>query len=199
VSGFAAKSNYRDRPGFLEDLYIRTRMQRFGGRNVTTTGLYGRTAIPLFADAVVDAALRLPVHRKRDGDVIRDAIIAWVPELAIDPLGSGEMVAPRSLRRPSSYAAWAGGFGRKALARWAPARLQPASPAVADPWQGVVRSRTFRTFVDDVLLSSDSRLSDYIERDHLRGLATGALEARRDFYAFGLALTAELVLRRGTA
>jgi hypothetical protein len=182
----------------LDDFYIRARMQRFGGRNTSTTGLFWRQALPFFDDAVVGATLALPPERKRQGAALRAAIADWTPALGRVPLDSGIAVAPRSWRAPSTVVRWSAAMGRKAALRhggphaWRLVR----PPADAMPWDAVRSSAGFRDLIGDTLLApGGARVHDLLDPVRVRVLAQDAL-AGGPLYPVGLVLTLELTLRR---
>jgi asparagine synthetase B (glutamine-hydrolysing) len=182
----------------LDDFYVRARMQRFGGRNTSTTGLFWRQALPFFDDRVVEATLALPTHRKRDGAALRSAIADWAPVLARVPLDSGIAVAPRSWRAPATMLRWSAAMGRKAAVRYggATGRRLVRAPGDSAPWDAVRRSSGFRELIGDTLLSSsDVRVHEILDPGRVRSLAADAL-AGAPLYPLGLVLTLELTLRR---
>jgi hypothetical protein len=182
----------------MEDVYIRGRMQRFAGRNTTTTGYFFRQSLPFFDNAVVDASLGLDASRKHGGGaVVRDAIAAWVPAFARIPLDSGIAVTPRSWSRPTTQARWAVAMGRKALVRYggSPGRAL-ARPAPAPvPWETYRTSARFTELVRDVLPDRDARVHALLEPSATRAIVENAL-AGGGLYPLGLVLTLELTLRR---
>lgn len=182
----------------LDDFYIRARMQRFGGRNTTTTGMFWRQALPFFDDRVVAATLALPPDRKRQGTALRAAIADWTPALARVPLDSGIAVAPRTWRSPATVLRWSAAMGRKAAVRYGGrhGRRIVRAPADVAPWDAVRRSASFRDLVGDTLLApGGARVHEVLEPAAVRTLAEGAL-AGAPLYPLGLLLTLELTLRR---
>lgn len=190
----------RTAPAVLDDFYLRARMQRFAGRNVTTTGLFCRQALPFLDDRVVDAALALPAARKRQGRVVRDAVAAWAPALARVPLESGIAVRPRSWRAPGADARWALALARKALSRHGGAlgrRVARPDPEPV-PWDAVRAAPAFRDFVGDLLLARDSRIGALLDPGATAKLVERSL-AGASLYPLGLVLTLELTLRSQAA
>jgi asparagine synthase (glutamine-hydrolysing) len=184
----------------MEDVYIRGRMQRFGGRNVTTTGHFFRQSLPFFDNTVVEASLGLPARRKAGGEVVRDAIAAWTPPLARIPLDSGIAVAPRDWRHPTTQARWAAAMGRKALVRYggsAGRALARPAPSVVD-WDGYRADPGFGEFVRATLPASGARVHELLDPARTAALVDAAL-AGGSLYPLGLVLTLELTLRRLSA
>jgi asparagine synthase (glutamine-hydrolysing) len=197
VEGFLDTSPGAGPGAMLDDFYLRARMQRFAGRNITTTGMYCRQALPFFDNRLVEVSFGLPMERKRQGRVVRDALAAWAPDLARVPLDSGVAVAPRSWRSPGAGARWATAMGRKALAVYGgrPGRRLAGSSHEVVPWAAARAEPTFRRFVRDMLPESGCRVHRVLEPGATNrlveaGLAGGAL------YPLGLVLTLELTLRR---
>jgi hypothetical protein len=181
----------------LDDFYIRARMQRFGGRNITTTGLHCRQALPFFDNRVVDVSLGLDPGRKRQGRVVRDAVAHWTPELARVPLDSGMAVAAPSWRTPASGARWASAMGRKAAVRYggrAGRLLASRTPDVV-PWTAARTEPAFRDFVHDLLPTSGARVHRLLDPGETDRLVNHALSGG-PLYPLGLVLTLELTLRR---
>jgi asparagine synthase (glutamine-hydrolysing) len=183
--------------GKLDDVYIRARMQRFGGRNITTTGYFCRQGLPFFDNDVVAASLGLPPERKQDGRVVRAAVASWAPELARIPLDTGIAVAPRDWRRPTTQARWAAAMGRKVLVRYGGVRGRRLARAGAPtvPWDDVRAAAAFRRLVGDALPASGARVHEVLDpaavgRIVQAGMDGGAL------YPMGLLLTLELTLQR---
>jgi hypothetical protein len=195
IERFLASSPGRTADRVLDDFYLRTRMQRFGGRNITTTGLFYRQAAPFFDNRLVDVALGLPLEAKEGGRATRRTIAALLPAASAVALDSGIPVPPPTWRRPWTRAARPISLVRKGLTRYggrvgsAVARSAPA----AVPWDAVQAHAGFRDFARDVLLSPSARIRDLVEpcaiesRCHA-GLDHGAL------YPLGLLLTLELTL-----
>jgi asparagine synthase (glutamine-hydrolysing) len=181
----------------LDDFYIRARMQRFGGRNITTTGLHCRQALPFFDNRVVDVSLGLDAARKRQGRVVRDAVARWTPELARVPLDSGMAVAAPSWRTPASGARWAGAMGRKAAARYGGRAGRLAASRAPDvvPWASARTEPAFRDFVRDLLPATGARVHRLLDPAATSKLVEDAL-TRGPLYPLGLVLTLELTLRR---
>jgi hypothetical protein len=197
VERFVHDSPASEPGAVLDDFYLRARMQRFAGRNITTTGLYCRQALPFFENQVVDVSLSLPAARKRQGRVVRDALAAWAPDLARVPLDSGIAVAPRSWRAPGAGARWTAAMGRKAVARYggsAGRRLAGRSPEVV-PWAAARSEAGFREFVGTTLPSEGSRVHRLLEPTATSRLVEAGL-AGGSLYPLGLVLTLEMTLRR---
>ena len=197
VARFLGDSPATSPANVLDDFYLRARMQRFGGRNITTTGLHCRQALPFFENNVVDASLGLPEARKRQGRVVRDAVVAWTPDLARVPLDSGIAVAPRSWRTPGAGARWTVAMGRKAAARYGGSlggRLAGRSPEVV-PWDAVRAEPAFRDFVRELLPDSGCRVHQLLDPGRTSRLVEAGL-AGGPLYPLGLVLTLELTLRR---
>lgn len=197
VDGVLAGSRAGTPERVLEDFYIRARMQRFGGRNVTTTGHFCRQALPFFDNEVVAASLTLPPERKRDGRVVRSAIAAWAPALARIPLDSGMAVAPRSRRRPDTQLRWAVAMGRKALVKFGgrPGRTLAFAPPDPVPWDALRATPAFHELVRDLLPPSGGRSAELLDPAATVALVDRAL-AGGSLYPLGLVLTLELTLRR---
>lgn len=182
--------------GKLEDVYIRARMQRFGGRNISTTGMFCRQALPFFDNAVVAASLGLPPERKRDGLAVRSALTAWAPALARVPLDSGIAVAPRSWRAPRTQVRWGAAMGRKAIRRYggsAGRRLSGDRGPV--PWDAIAAAPRFREFVRDMLPPRGARVHELVDPVATNQLVERALLVG-SLYPLGLVLTLELTLRQ---
>jgi hypothetical protein len=181
----------------LDDFYIRARMQRFGGRNISTTGAFCRQALPFFDNQVVDASLALPFHRRRQGRVVRDAVAAWAPRLARVPLDTGIAVAPRGWGTPVASARWTAAMGRKALVRYggATGRRLALAPPDPVPWDSVRSTPAFRDFVRDSLPARGARVHALLDADATSGIVREAL-AGGPLYPLGLVLSLELTLAR---
>jgi asparagine synthase (glutamine-hydrolysing) len=179
----------------LEEVYLRGRMQRFAGRNTSTTGYFFRQALPFFDNAVVAASLGLDPSRKAQGAVMRDAVAAWAPALAAVPLDSGMSVAARSWAHPVTQARWAAAMGRKAAKRYggAPGRRIAGRPPV--PWDAVRADGALQDLVRDTLLAPDRRTDGLLDRAAVNRLVERGLGGQ-DLYALGLVLTLELTLQR---
>jgi len=180
----------------LDDFYIRGRMQRFGGRNVTTTGLFARQALPFFDNRLVQASLALAHDRKVDGRVVRAALEAWSPELSRVSLDSGVSVGPRSVRHPGRHVRWAAAMGRKVAVRYGGAAGQRlvAAPRQTLPWIEWAASPTLRSFIGDVL-PPQRRIDALLDPD-VTGAIVGRALTGGSLYPVGLLLTLELTLAR---
>jgi asparagine synthase (glutamine-hydrolysing) len=197
VEGILARSPAHGPEGRLDDFYVRARMQRFGGRNISTTGVFCRQALPYFENRVVEASLALPASRKQDGRVVRDALAVWTPSLARIPLDSGIAVSPRSWREPLTQLRWSVAMGRKALARYGgqAGRLLSAQPPDPVPWDSLRASPGFHEFVRSLLPPEGSRVHAVLEPAATTALVERSL-AGGPMYPLGLVLTLELTLRR---
>jgi hypothetical protein len=181
----------------MEDVYIRGRMQRFAGRNVSTTGYFFRQALPFFDNDVIVASLGLAASRKRDGAVVRDAVADWVPAFARIALDSGIALAPRSWRHPTTHARWAVAMGRKALVRYGgkPGKTL-ARPAPAPvPWDTYRSAPEFREFVRDTVPVQGARVHEWMDPVAVNALVDAGL-AGGNLYPLGQILTLELTLAR---
>jgi len=197
VVDFIGRSTFQNPHEILDDFYLRTRMRRFAGRNISTTGLFCAQGVPYFAHPVVDAALSLPASEKRDGRVVREAIVQLSPALASVPLGSGDTVPPPSLAHPTRGARRVAGLGRKAMARYGGrfGRTVSRSAVESMPWSDVVADPRFREYVRDLLLAGDARCLELFDRTRLTALVESSL-ATGAVSPLGLVLTMELTLRR---
>jgi asparagine synthetase B (glutamine-hydrolysing) len=181
-----------------EDVYIRGRMQRFAGRNTTTTGYFFQQALPYFDNHVIVASLGLPTERKAaNGAVVRDALAAWAPMLARIPLDSGIAVAPRSWRRPSTQARWGAAMGRKALVRYGgrAGRMVARSAPAPVSWERLRSEPRFHELVRDTLPARGARIHELLEPQKTTALIDAAL-AGGNLYSLGQLLTLELTFRR---
>jgi hypothetical protein len=183
--------------GILEDFYLRTRMQRFAGRNTSTTGVFYRQATPFFGNAFVELVLGLPPAAKRGGWVVRRAIEELCPALADVPLDTGMPVRPVTWRHPETKARKLVSYGRRGLTKFggrlgrAIARRPPGTVA----WEAAAAEPAFRDFVGDLLGTRNARLktlfvAEKVDAEVDRAFSTGHL------YPLGLLLTVELTLRR---
>jgi hypothetical protein len=197
VESFVRGSPATSPAGILEDFYLRTRMQRLAGRNSTTTGLFYRQATPFFANELVDLALALPTELKRNGWIVRNAILELCPSLAGIPLDSGAPVSPLSWRQPSTYVAYYRSLGRRGLVKYGgrAGRTFVRSRPPTVPWHAAAGSRVMRDFIGDLLEAADSRLYDLVDRSTVAATVHDAFEEGR-FYRLGLFATLELTLRR---
>jgi asparagine synthase (glutamine-hydrolysing) len=182
----------------MEDLYIRGRMQRFAGRNISTTGYFFRQALPFFERDVIAASLGLPPERKAGGGaVVRDAVAAWVPPFGRIPLDTGIALAPRTWRQPTTQARWAVAMGRKALVRYggtAGTRIaRPAPPPV--PWSAYRASPAFQTFIRETLPARGAHVHELVDPAAANALVEAGL-AGGNLYPVGQLLTLELTMSR---
>lgn len=195
VEELLATSQLASAEGRLEDVYLRGRMQRFAGRNTSTTAYFHRQALPFFDDAVIGASLGLPVARKADGAAMREAIAVWTPDLARIPLDSGSSVTPRSWGRPGTQARWAAARGRAVVRRYggsAGRRLLPPAPV---PWGAIAADPGLRDLVHSTLPRGGCRVHGLLDPAATTALVNRAL-AGGDLYGLGLLLTLELTLGR---
>ena len=194
---FVSSSPLQTPHAILDDFYLRTRMRRFAGRNITTTGLFCLQAVPFFSHHVTDCALALPVDQKRDSRAIREAVAAFHPGLAAVPLASGGVVPPLSYRHPFRAVRRAAGLGRKGISRYGGAlgRRIVHAPEPSMPWQQIASDAQFREYVGDLLLAREARTASLLERQALTSLVEGGL-ADASLYPLGLVLTVELTLRK---
>jgi asparagine synthase (glutamine-hydrolysing) len=179
----------------LDDVYLRARMQRFAGRNATTTGLFCRQALPYFENHLVDTMLALPASAKRNGLAARRTLARIDRALASVPLESGVPAWPPSLRRPDVRVRQALALGRKALARYggeAGRALARTAPGVVD-WRALARRPSFRELVSDTLLARDARVLALLEAGSVKRTVESGLTSG-DLYPIGLLLTLEHTL-----
>jgi hypothetical protein len=181
----------------LDDFYLRTRMRRFAGRNISTTSLFCAQGVPYFAHPVVDVILALPPAQKQDGRVVRETIVELSPRLAAVPLASGETVAPLSFAHPSRGARRGMGLGLKAMARYGGryGRMLARAPVDSMPFRQVAEDPGFRDYVGDLLLTGDTRSLCLFDREALRTFVESSL-ASGSLSPLGIVLTIELTLRR---
>ena len=195
VREFATQSRAGSSHGILDDFYLRGRMQRFAGRNVTTTGLFCRQALPYLSNAFVDAALALPRNEKAGGRAVRRLLHEVSPELAAVPLDTGASARVRSLRHPTDILRDADALARKMARRTPVARRAVARAPETVPWNAVRTSERFEEFVRDLLLSGDRATADLLSREQVQALVGSALGGA-SLYPLGLVLTLELTMRR---
>jgi hypothetical protein len=197
VIDFLRTSCFATPTAILDDFYLRTRMRRFAGRNISTTSLFCEQGVPYFAHSVVDTALDLPAAQKEDGRVVREAIMRLSPALASVPLGSGDPVPPLSLTHPTRATRRFAGLARKAIARYGGryGRLLARAPEESMPWRQVAGHPRFREYVRDLLLVQDARVLGLFDRAALRGVVESSLETGH-LSPLGIVLTIELTLRR---
>lgn len=197
IQGFLEGSRAACPAALLDDFYLRARMQRFAGRNVSTTGLFGRQSLPYFSDDLIDLSFALPPKMKRGGWVIRRSVERLSPELAAVPLQNGIPVPPASWRRPDRLARRLPAFSRKVAGRLGSRHLAGVlrtSPG-AIPWEAVTTHDAVIEMATELLVGPDSRIAEFVEpagvREVIRtGLGDGSV------YPLGLLMTLELTLRR---
>lgn len=197
VEDFVARSPAATPEGILEDLYLRARLQRFAGRNFTTTGYFCRQGLPYFGNDFVEFVLRLPYEVKHDGWIIRKSLMQIAPDLARVPLTAGMAVAPPTPLRPDRTLRRYSSLARRAAAKYggnAGRRLAATGPEMV-PWTAVRADPAFREWVRGLLLDTDARTSSYLNRDRVRSVIETSLGGR-SLYPLGLLLTLELTLRR---
>jgi asparagine synthetase B (glutamine-hydrolysing) len=197
IEDFVRSSEGQTPGSILEDFYLRTRMQRFAGRNTTTTGAFYRQAAPFFDDELVDLVFSLPHESKRDGQVVRDAIARLCPGLTRVPLDTGMPVRSVSWRHPATQAARAVSFGRRGLVKFggragAAIARRPPPPI---PWSAATESNEFRDFAFDLLTARDARIGALCDRGRVEVRVREAFEGG-SLYPAGLLLTLELTLRK---
>ena len=197
VMDFIRTSPFQRPSAILDDFYLRTRMRRFAGRNISTTSLFCAQGVPYFAPSVVDVILDLPDAQKQDGRVVRETIVDLAPRLAAVPLASGDPVPPLSIAHPSRAARRATGLGLKAMARYGGryGRMLARAPADSMPFRQVAEDAGFREYVGDLLLTTDTRCLGLFDRNELRTFVESSLQ-RGSLSPLGLVLTIELTLRR---
>jgi asparagine synthase (glutamine-hydrolysing) len=197
VAEFVERSPAPTPDRVLDDFYIRARMQRFGGRNISTTGVFCRQGLPFFDNRVVETSLGLPLERRRDGRVVRAAVAAWAPALARVPLDTGIAVAPRGPAAPVATARWTIAMGRKALARYggSAGRRLALTPPDPVPWDSVRAAPAFREFVCDTLPAGGSRVHALLDPGRTQAIVESAL-AGGSLYPLGLVISLELTLAR---
>jgi hypothetical protein len=197
VTDFIRTSPLQRPSAILDDFYLRTRMRRFAGRNISTTSLFCAQGVPYFAPSVVDVILELPDAQKQDGRVVRETIVELSPRLAAVPLASGDPVPPLSIAHPSRAARRATGLGFKAMARYGGryGRMLARAPVDSMPFRQVAADAGFRDYVGDLLLTNDTRCLGLFDREALRTFVHSSLESG-SLSPLGLVLTIELTLRR---
>jgi hypothetical protein len=197
VRDFVAGSPESTPEGILDDFYLRTRMQRFAGRNISTTGLFCRQGLPFFADDLVDVTTALPLEARRDGRVVRETIAALQPRLATVPLDTGIPVQSPSWQRPGVAARRSLSLARRGAVKFGGrfGAVLAARPPETIPWHAVRNAPVFRDFLQEHLLGSDARLGTLFDRQGIETRVTQALDGS-SLYPVGLLLTVELTLRR---
>jgi asparagine synthetase B (glutamine-hydrolysing) len=196
VETFVSRSPAETAEGILEDLYLRARLQRFAGRNFTTTGYFCRQGLPYFDNEFVDFVLRLPFDAKRDGWILRRSLMQIAPDFATVPLTAGMAVAPSSLLRPDRIARRYSALARRAATKYGGnvGRRLAATGAEMKPWSTARADPRFGEFVRDLLLERHAETSAFLDRGRVTGVIDSAL-AGRSMYSLGLLLTLELTLR----
>ena len=197
VERFVESSPFPSAEGILEDLYIRARLQRFAGRNFTTTGYFCRQGLPYFGHDFVDLVLSLPFPMKTNGWVLRRALMALNPKLAAVPLNDGMAVAPTSRLRPDRSLRRTLALGRRAAAKYGGpmGRSLAGSGAEMIPWTAARRSAPFRSWVEDVLFDPAAETGAFLDRQAIGDVVDRSFGGA-NFYALGLLLTLELTLRK---
>jgi hypothetical protein len=197
VTDFIRTSPLQTPSAILDDFYLRTRMRRFAGRNISTTNLFCAQGVPYFAPPVVDVILDLPAVQKQDGRVVRETIVDLSPQLAAVPLASGETVPPLSFAHPSRAARRGTGLGLKAMARYGGrwGRMLARAPVDSMPFRQVAEDTGFREYVGDLLLTRDTRSLCLFDREALRTFVESSLSGG-SLSPLGIVLTIELTLRR---
>jgi hypothetical protein len=182
--------------GILEDLYLRARMHRFGGRNITTTGLFCRQGLPYFGNELVDLILGLPYDHKRRGWVVRQGLLELSPELGRVDLSSGIPVHPPSLARPNLLVQEALVLSKKLFWRLGgpvARRLGGVQPGNV-PWDAVRANKVFREFVRDTIRPKSMKATEFLDEPGVVAITESAL-AGGPLFPLGLLLTLELTLR----
>ena len=197
TTDFIRASPLQTPSAILDDFYLRTRMRRFAGRNISTTSLFCAQGVPYFAPPLVDVILDLPAAQKQDGRVVRETIVDLSPQLAAVPLASGETVPPLSFAHPSRAARRGTGLGLKAMARYGGrwGRMLARAPVDSMPFRQVAEDEGFREYVGDLLLSGDTRCLGLFDREALRTFVQSSLQSG-SLSPLGLVITIELTLRR---
>ncbi len=200
VEAFVSSSTATDAPRILDDFYLRARMQRFGGRNISTTGMFCRQGLPYFANDLVDLVFRLPTACTAGGRIVRETLCAVSPELAAVPLDSGLAVQARSGANFGGRMKATIGKGRKGVIRYGGSvgRRMVAAPPDPIPWSTLPGSPRFRDLVNDLLLSRETRVGHVLPDRLVRRAAERGLRGR-SMYELGLLLTLELSLRQTRA
>jgi hypothetical protein len=197
VEDFVRKSHFETPEGILEDLYLRARLQRFAGRNFTTTGYFCRQGLPYFGNDFVDFVLRLPFETKLDGWIIRKSLMRISPKFSSVPLIAGMVVPPASWLRPDRALRRYSSLGRRAASKYGGnlgRRMAATGPEMV-PWNAARSNPDFREFVQELLLAPQAKTASFLERDRVTGVIDGSF-AGRNLYPLGLLITLELTLRR---
>jgi len=200
IEHFIANSPAADPTAILDDFYLRARMQRFGGRNITTTGLFCRQGLPYFANEFVDLVFSLPNEQRADGRLLRQALQTLSPALAAVNLDSGVPVRPGSARDPGVRFRRMVAKARKGLVRYggAPGRLLAAAAPDSVPWSAAQRDSQFRDFVRDLLQAPSTKVTGLLPDRVVASLVDDGLTGA-ELYPLGLLMTLELTLRRSGA
>jgi hypothetical protein len=160
----------------LDGIYLATRMQRFAGRNFTTTGFFCRPGLPYFGNELVDTVSGLPGSERHYGHAMRNLLVEISPALASVPLDSGR---PVRLNVPPQA-------GVAAV-------RSPPSPTTI-PWHSVLGHGGFGSYVRDLLCSSSTRVREFFAPERLEVLVDTSLGGGPT-YPLGLVMTLELTLR----
>lgn len=181
----------------LEDLYIRARLQRFAGRNFSTTGYFCRQGLPYFGHEFVDVVLALPFSTKTDGWVVRQALVTLNPKLAAVPLNAGMAVAPASRLRPDRSVRRTLALGRRAATKYGGpmGRRLAGRGSEMIPWTAARHDQQFRRWVDDVLCAPEAETAEFLDRAVVQRVVERSF-AGANLYALGLLVTLELTLRK---
>jgi hypothetical protein len=197
IEDFVARSPADTPEGILEDLYLRARLQRFAGRNFTTTGYFCRQGLPYFGNEFVELVLRLPFQVKQDGWIIRKSLMRIAPDLAAVSLTAGMAVAPASALRPDRILRRYASLARRAAAKYGGKmgrRLAVTGPEMV-PWTAVRADPMFGEWTRALLLDADAQSSSYLNRERVQAVIGNSLGGR-SLYPLGLLLTLELTLRK---
>lgn len=197
VDDFVNRSPAATPEGILEDLYLRARLQRFAGRNFTTTGYFCRQGLPYFGHRFVEMVLRLPFETKRDGWIIRKSLMRLSPELSSVPLVAGMAVPPSSWLRPDRIIRRYSALARRAAAKYGGnlgRRLAVSGPEMV-PWDVARADPSFREFVHELLLTPHAQTASFLERERVSGVVSTSLGGG-SLYPLGLLVTLELTLRQ---
>jgi asparagine synthase (glutamine-hydrolysing) len=181
----------------LDDIYLRARMQRFAGRNFTTTGLFCRQGLPYFGNELVDVVNALPPPAKQDGRIMRQTLFELSPALASVPLDSGMSVRLDEPQR-AGVLPKRGDRGSAGLRTTVRAAVGQSSPPQTVPWGAVLEHRAFGTYVRDLLCSSSAYVNEFFPRDRLEAFVDASIAGGLR-YPLGLLITLELTYRRLSA
>jgi len=199
LADYVAGSPAISSSSILDDIYLRGRMQRFAGRNVTTTGLFCRQALPYFSNEFVATALSLPREAKSGGRTMRVALKALDRGLSTVSLDSGDPAEPMTGLAPKARLQRSIVIGRK-IGRRVPGVRTVVSTKHPDnvPWTSVREDPEFVEFTHELLLSKQTQSGDYLRRDAVEDTMQRALGGD-GLYSLGLLMTLELTLRRSAA